>query len=93
MDPYRVIKRPHISEKGHEYTQEHNTYVFRVDREATKTDIRKAIEDIWGVKIQSIRTINVPKKTRRYGRAVGQTASWKKALVRLREGEAIEVLR
>lgn len=93
MDPYRVIKRPHISEKGHTYTQEHNTYVFRVDREATKDDIRHAVESIWNVKIQSIRTINVPKKTRRYGRAVGQTNAWKKALVRLQEGQAIEVMR
>ena len=93
MDPYRVIRRPHSSEKGHDYIEHHNTYVFQVDREATKTDIKTAVEQIWNVKVKSVRTVNMPSKLRRYGRINGRTSPWKKAIVRLAEEHAIEALR
>lgn len=93
MDPYRVIKRPHNSEKGHEYVELHNTYVFRVDNDATKTDIKAALKHLWEVDAVSVRTINVPTKTRRFGRLQGRTNPWKKAIVRIKEGQAIEALR
>ncbi len=93
MDPYRVIRRPHTSEKGHEYTQEHNTYTFEVDRDATKTDIKQAVKTLWGVDAKSVRTATMPSKLRRYGRVNGRTNPWKKAIVRLAEGQAIEALR
>lgn len=93
MDPYRVIRRPHNSEKGHEYIQEKNTYVFEVDRDATKDDIRAALETLWGVKPMSIRTINMPLKRRRFGRLYGCVNPWKKAMVRLPADQAIEALR
>jgi large subunit ribosomal protein L23 len=93
MDAYRVIRRPHNSEKAHEYVQEDDTYVFQVDRDATKTDIRRAVEKIWNVRVRAVRTLNQPGKIRRYGRIQGRSNPWKKAMVRLHEGQAIEALR
>ncbi len=93
MDPYRVIRQPHVSEKTTDLIQNHNTYVFRVDPEATKTDIKDAIARIWGVKVESIRIVNVKGKARRMGRIVGFSPGWKKAIVQLAEGHGIDVLR
>lgn len=93
MDPYHVILRPHTSERTHDYLEECETYVFEVHPKATKTDIRGAIEKIWGVKVKSVRTMNLMGKHRRMGRHVGRTRNWKKALVRLHADQAIEILR
>jgi large subunit ribosomal protein L23 len=93
MEAYRVIRRPHVSEKAHEYIQEQNTYVFEVDKGATKTDIKSAIKSIWNVDAVSIRTVTMPAKQRRFGRKVGQSSSWKKAVVRVKAGQAIDALR
>ncbi len=93
MEPHRVIRRPHSSEKGHRYVEEHNTYVFEVDANATKTDIRAAVEAIWHVKVVGVRTVMMPSKLRRYGRLYGRTQPWKKAIVRLDKEQAIEALR
>ena len=93
MDPYRVIRRPHVSEKTTDLIQNHNTYVFEVDPEATKTDIAAAISRIWNVKVESIRIVNVRGKQKRMGRVVGHSSSWKKAIVQLAEGQGIDILR
>jgi large subunit ribosomal protein L23 len=93
MEPYRVVRRPHVSEKTTDLIQNHNTYVFEVDPDATKTDIREAIARIWNVRVMSIRIVNVRGKARRMGRISGFTRAWKKAIVTLREGDGIEVLR
>ncbi len=93
MEPFRVIRRPHVSEKTTDLIQNFNTYVFEVDPEATKTDIREAIARIWDVNVVSIRIINVRGKARRMGRITGYSRSWKKAIVKLAEGDGIEVLR
>lgn len=93
MEPYRVVRRPHVSEKTTDLIQNHNTYVFEVDLDATKTDIRDAISKIWDVRIESIRIVNVRGKARRMGRISGYSRSWKKAIVKLHEGDGIDVLR
>ena len=93
MEPYRVIRKPHVSEKTTDLIQNYNTYVFEVDPEATKTDIREAISRIWNVTVKSIRIVNVRGKARRMGRISGYSRSWKKAIVRLAEGQGIEALR
>lgn len=93
MDAYRVIKRPHNSEKCHDYIEATNTYTFVVDGEASKDDIRAAIKQIWDVDAESIRTINMPGKNCRFGRLTGHTGTWKKAMVRLPKDQAIEALR
>ncbi|MCD8139770.1 MAG: 50S ribosomal protein L23 [Planctomycetaceae bacterium] len=93
MEPYRVVRRPHVSEKTTDLIQNFNTYVFEVDPEATKTDIREAITKIWDVRVESIRIVNVRGKARRMGRITGFSRSWKKAIVKLHEGDGIDVLR
>ncbi|MDR0361289.1 MAG: 50S ribosomal protein L23 [Planctomycetota bacterium] len=93
MDPYRVVRRPHVSEKTTDLIQNHNTYVFKVDKAATKTDIREAISRIWNVTVKSIRIVNVSGKVKRMGRIAGSSPSWKKAIVKLAEGQGIDVLR
>ena len=93
MDPFRVIKRPYISEKGHKAQDAQNTLTFLVDNEATKDDIRNALSKIWNVEAVSVRTIITNGKRRRYGRSYGMTAPAKKAMVRLKEGQTIEVLK
>lgn len=93
MDPYRVIRRPHVSEKTTDLIQNHNTYVFEVDHQATKTDISEAISSIWNVSVKSIRVVSVRGKRKRMGRVVGSSPSWKKAIVKLAEGQGIDILR
>ena len=80
-DPYSKVKSPVISEKGTRLSDEENKYIFKVDRRATKIDIRRAIEQIYNVKIQSVRTSNRKGKRRRYRYKTGETRGWKKAVV------------
>ena len=94
METYSVIKRPVVTEKTHIGVEEKATYVFEVAPEATKDDIRAAVEEIWQVKVADVRTMNVPGKPKRYRfRHKGYTRSWKKAMVRLAEGQAIDELK
>lgn len=93
MDPFRVIKRPYISEKGHQAQDDQNTLTFLVDNGATKDDIRNALSKIWGVETVAVRTILTQGKRRRYGKTYGMTNPVKKAMVRLKEGQTIEVLK
>lgn len=93
LDPFRVVRRPHISEKSHSLIEDRNTYVFQVDSEATKTDIRNAVQKIWNVKVLDVRTISVMGKERRQGKMVGRSQDWKKAIVKLADGSGIDVLR
>lgn len=79
---YDIIIRPIITEKSME-SVEMKKYVFEVAKDATKVDVRKAIEKIFGVKVMSVNTINVTGKEKRMGVHVGKTASYKKAVVRL----------
>jgi large subunit ribosomal protein L23 len=66
-------------------------YTFEVDRRANKPMVRRAVEQIFKVDVTAVNVINVPGKTRRVGRSVGRTASWKKAVVTLRPGQRIEI--
>lgn len=79
---YDIIIRPIITEKSME-SVEMKKYVFEVAKDATKVDVCKAIEKIFGVKVMSVNTINVIGKEKRMGVHVGKTASYKKAVVRL----------
>ena len=90
MDLYQIIKRPLITEKGTKQKEQSNQLVFEVDRRANKILVRNAIENIFKVKVVSVRMMNVKGKERRVGRNVGRKADWKKAIVRLAPGENIE---
>jgi large subunit ribosomal protein L23 len=85
-----VLLAPHVTEKTSLAMQNHNQYVFRVRRRATKTDIKQAVELMFDVKVKGVQVVNEPGKTRRFGRIEGRTQDWKKAYVRLAEGQTID---
>lgn len=82
-----VIRRPLITEKSTHLRDEKNVIAFEVDRRANKIDVKRAVEAQFKVKVAEVRVALVHGKTRRQGRFVGQRPDWKKAYVRLREGE------
>jgi len=90
MNDYQIILRPLVTEKNTNL-MELNKYCFEVVREATKPQIKNAIEHIFKVKVVNVHTMNVRGKKRRRGRDFGYTADWKKAIVTLAEGDAIEL--
>jgi len=88
-DPRDIIIRPVISEKSYEMI-ELNRYTFEVAKTASKPQIAEAVSEIFGVAVTRVNTINVTGKPRRVRAAKGKTRDWKKAVVTLKEGDAIE---
>ena len=88
---YDIIRRPLFTEKGSRQQERNNTYAFQVHSGANKVEIRQAVEAIFGVKVKKVRTMNVMGKLKRVGASYGRTSDWKKALVTLVEGEAIQL--
>ena len=84
---YSVIKRPIITEKGLTLKENERTLCFEVDDKASKQQIQEAVERLFKVKVQQVRTMVVPGKMRRRGKYSGYRSDWKKAYVTLREGE------
>ena len=84
-----VIRRPLITEKTTLLREDGRTIVFQVDAQATKVDIKRAVEKLLGSKVQSVRTSLAHGKFKRQGKFVGRRADWKKAYVKLREGEKV----
>ncbi|MBN2899102.1 MAG: 50S ribosomal protein L23 [Clostridia bacterium] len=80
--PYDVILRPVVTETTM-MGMEEKKYTFEVDKRANKTEIKTAIEEIFGVKVEKINTLNVKGKPKRQGKFLGRTAGWKKAIVKL----------
>ena len=91
IDVYGVIKRPLITEQGMHIVQTQNSYPFAVDSRANKVQIRDAVEKLFGVEVIGVRTANRKGKPRRRGRRAGRTPNWKKAFVKLKEGNTIEL--
>ena len=85
-----VLIAPHVTEKSSLAMQNHNQYTFRVRRDATKTDIRKAVELMFDVKVAGVQVVNEPGKSRRFGQRAGRTQDWKKAYVSLAQGQSID---
>jgi large subunit ribosomal protein L23 len=85
-----VLIAPHVTEKTSLAMQNHKQYTFRVRREATKTDIKQAVELMFDVKVSGVQVVNEPGKTRRFGNRLGRTQDWKKAYVSLVQGQAID---
>ncbi|MFQ6049706.1 MAG: 50S ribosomal protein L23 [Candidatus Paceibacterales bacterium] len=88
---WKILKAPHITEKATDLVKK-NQYVFKVYSKTNKTEIRKAIEDLYGVEVLSVKIIKVPRKRRRLGRISGWRKGYKKAIVKIKEGQKIEVL-
>ncbi|ABY35580.1 MULTISPECIES: 50S ribosomal protein L23 [Chloroflexus] len=90
LTPYDILIRPLITEKNTSL-MELNKYTFEVHREATKPQIKHAVETIFNVRVTKVHTMNVRGKLRRRGRSMGYTRDWKKAIVTLAEGDRIEI--
>jgi large subunit ribosomal protein L23 len=91
MTPEQIIKRPLIlTEKGQQLREIHNKYLFEVDRRANKIQIRNAIKALFDVNVTEVNTMIVRGRIRRMGRGYAKTQNWKKAIVRVAEGETID---
>ena len=85
-----IIRRPLVTEKSTLGREERNVVAFAVDPRASKHDVRRAVETLFSVRVEDVRTMRMPRKLRRIGRHQGARPQWKKAIVRLAEGQAIE---
>lgn len=89
LEPYQVILRPLVTEKGTHLSEKYNAYTFRVHSLASKEDIRNAVQELWDVRVVKVRTQNRKGKPRRHRMAYGYTSDWKKAIVTLHEDDRI----
>jgi large subunit ribosomal protein L23 len=85
-----VLLAPHVTEKTSLAMQNANQYTFRVRRDATKPDIKAAVELMFEVKVADVNVVNETGKTRRFGKTPGRTQDWKKAYVKLAAGQSID---
>ena len=90
LEPHQVLLRPLVTEKGVHRATRNNQYAFEIHRDATKTDVRKAVESLFDVKVVKVRTQTRKGKTRRYRYKFGRTSDWKKAIVQLQEDHKID---
>jgi large subunit ribosomal protein L23 len=90
-DPREIIVRPVVTEQSTELADDMGAYTFIVNRTANKIEIKHAVETLFDVKVDSVRTANYRGKWRRVGSAYGKKAAYKKAVVKLVEGEKIDV--
>ena len=88
--PRDIIFRPVVSEKSYAGLEQ-NTYTFLVDKRSSKTEIKEAIQQIWGVSVTSVRTLNRKGKVKRRRWTMGKRADEKRAVVTLAEGDRIEI--
>ncbi|MGM0420155.1 MAG: 50S ribosomal protein L23 [Bacillota bacterium] len=86
-----VIISPLISEKTMDLMEQNNAYTFKVAKNANKIQIRKAIEKVFNVKVEKVNTMNMKGKTKRLGFTEGKRPDWKKAIIKLAEGDSIEI--
>jgi large subunit ribosomal protein L23 len=86
-----VIIRPLVTEKSTQQLERAGAYAFVVARDANKVEIAKAIESLFNVRVADVRTMQYRGKEKRLGRFVGRRAAWKKAVVKLRQGDSIEI--
>lgn len=87
MNQYQVIRRPIITEKGLTAKDERRTLCFEVHPSASKTEVKEAVQKLFKVKVESVRTANFAGKLRRRGKTSGFRSDWKKAYVKLQAGE------
>ena len=90
MNSRSVLLKPVVSEKSYALMAA-NKYTFRVHPDANKTQVRKAVEEIFGVRVEDVRTVNVRSKPKRRGWTSGRSREWKKAIVELHPDDSIEL--
>lgn len=89
---FGVLVAPRVTEKSTRVGEQGNQYVFRVDRNAGKSEVRDAVESLFGVTVQSVRIVNVKGKNKSFRMRAGRRSDWKKAYVRVQEGQVIDFL-
>lgn len=89
LEPYQVVNRPIVTEKGYHRAEQQNVYTFEVNKLASKQDIKEAVELLFDVKVVNVNVQNRKGKKRRTRHGVGQQRSWKKAMVKLDEESRI----
>jgi large subunit ribosomal protein L23 len=87
----QVLLSPHISEKSTILGEKNRQFVFKVVKDATKHEIKQAIESLFKVEVESVQTLNVKGKTKTFGRRLGKRSDWKKAYVGLKQGFDIQI--
>ncbi|HVN39225.1 MAG TPA: 50S ribosomal protein L23 [Myxococcota bacterium] len=90
MNLHHVIRKPLVTEKSNIGREERNLVTLAVDPRANKHDVKRAVESLFGVSVLAVHTLRMPHKSRRVGRFQGRKTQWKKAIVRLAEGQKIE---
>jgi len=90
MTQYEILKRPVITEKSTIQKEANNQLAFEVDRRANKVEIRRAVEQVFSVRVMDVRTMQMKGKAKRFGRTLGTRRNWKKAIVTLAQGEHVE---
>ena len=90
MNAQQIIRRPLVTEKSSIGREEENLVTFAVDPRANKHEIARAIEELFAVKVVDVHTMRQPRKKKRVGKHIGFKPEWKKAIVKLAEGQAIE---
>ena len=88
---YEVIRAPRVSEKTARLQEVSNQYVFEVATTATKADVKAAIEQIFDVKVESVNVVNVKGKSKAFRNRMGRRGDWRKAYVKLADGQSIDV--
>lgn len=88
----KILLAPHVSEKANRLSEQHNQVVFKVVRDATKPEIKGAVEMLFSVKVKGVTVVNVKGKRKRFGAMQGQRSDWKKAYVSLEAGHEIDFL-
>ena len=87
---FKLIQRPHLSEKSTMLADKHRQFVFKVLKNANKSEIKQAVESLFNVKVNAVQLLNVKAKTRHFKQVEGQLKGWKKAYVSLKEGYDID---
>lgn len=90
LEPHQVLLRPLVTEKGVHRANRNNQYAFEIHRDATKTDVRRAVESLFDVKVVKVRTQNRKGKNRRFKNRMGRTADWKRAIIELHSDNRID---
>ncbi|HDL74846.1 MAG TPA: 50S ribosomal protein L23 [bacterium] len=89
--PHKVLKNPHITEKATDLTEK-NQYTFKIWPRANKIEVKKAIKDLYKVDVTAVKIINIPSKRKRFGKTMGLKKGYKKAIIKIKKGQKIEVL-
>lgn len=87
---HQILIRPHVSEKTAISAEMEGRHAFRVARDATKIEVRRAVEKLFEVDVKSVQIVNVRGKIKRFGQTSGKRSGWRKAIVRLAEGQDLD---